>query len=466
MPPTPLNSTPALCRLTAAQLAASYADGSLSPVDAIRAALARAEDINPALNAFTFIDHQGALEAAQASESRWRVKTPLSALDGVPATIKDIVAVQNWTTSYGSLTQNAPPATADAPAVQNWRRAGLVFIGQTTMPEFGWKAVTDSARYGITRNPWNPALSSGGSSGGAAVAAAAGAGVLHLGTDGGGSIRIPAAWCGIAGIKPTFGLVPAFPPSAFGTLAHIGPMARTVADVQAGLAAMVVRDTRDWHQFTDPQLPPPSPLALAGLRLGVWQTPPGLAPTPAIATAFAAALATLQNSGVILEPIALPSADLMKMFETLWFAGAATRLRAIDPSHRPLIEPGLLAIAAHGEAIPVTDYIAAHTARAAFGAGMDAMLDKFDALISPACAIPPLPAGESLPADAGLTFWHEWAGFSFPINLSQQPACVIQAGHPDPDLPGLPPTAIQLIGARRGDARLLDIAAACTTALA
>jgi len=454
-----LETAPPLCHLTAAQLAAGYADGSFSPVEVTRAALARAEDINPALNAFTFIDHQGALQAAQASESRWRAKTPLSALDGVPATIKDIVAVQNWTTSYGSLTQNAPPAAEDAPAPKNWRRAGLVFIGQTTTPEFGWKAVTDSARFGITRNPWNPNLSPGGSSGGAAVAAATGAGVLHLGTDGGGSIRIPAAWCGIAGLKPTFGLVPAFPPSAFGTLAHIGPMARTVADLQAGLAAMVLRDRRDWHQFTDPHLAAPAPCALPGLRLGVWQTPPGLAPSPAIAAAFADTLTTLQAAGAILEPIALPAANLMQIFEILWFAGAAARLRAIADSH-DRIEPGLRAIADRGEAIAVTDYIAAHTARAAFGAAMDALLTSYDALISPATAIPPLAAGQLIPHGAGLSHWHEWAGFSFPINLSQHPACVIPAGHAGP------PAALQLIGPRRGDARLLDIAAACAAALA
>jgi len=461
--PNPLDSAPPLCRLTAAQLAAAYADGSLSPVEVTRAALARAEEVNPAFNAFTLIDHQGALQAAQASESRWREKTPLSALDGVPATIKDIVAVRNWTTSYGSRTQNAPPAAEDAPAPKNWRRAGVIFIGQTTTPEFGWKAVTDSARFGVTRNPWNPNLSPGGSSGGAAAAAAAGAGVLHLGTDGGGSIRIPAAWCGIAGIKPSFGLVPAFPPSAFGTLAHIGPMARTVADLQAGLAAMCARDLRDWHQVTLPQLAPPAPCALAGLRLGVWQTPPGLPAAPETAAAFAATLANLQSAGAVLEPITLPPADLLNIFETLWFAGAAARLRAIPTPDQHLIEPALRAIAAIGESISVTSYITAHTARAAFGAAMDALLDRFDAVISPATAIPPLGAGQLLPDNAGLTHWHEWAGFSFPLNLSQQPACVIPAAAAPPEAP---PFAIQLIRARGGDARLLDIAATITAALA
>jgi len=456
--PTPLDSAPALCRLTAAELATHYASLTLSPVEVTNAALARAEEINATCNAFTFIDHEAAQKAAKHSESRWRAKTPLSPLDGVPATIKDIVTVKNWTTTYGSQTQNNPPETDDAPAPKNWRRAGLIFIGQTTTPEFGWKAVTDSARFGITRNPWNPALSTGGSSGGAAAAAAAGAGVLHLGSDGGGSIRIPAAWCNIAGIKPTFGLVPAYPPSAFGTLAHIGPMARTVPDLQAGLAAMTSRDTRDWHQSTSPHLNPPTPRALTGLRLGIWQTPPGLAPTTTITNAFTATLATLQNAGAILENFTLPSANLLEIFQTLWFAGAAARLRAIPHKLRPLIEPALLAIAALGEQIPVTSYIAAHTARAAFGAAMDTHLQNIDALISPATAIPPLPAGEYLPKNSGLTYWHEWAGFSFPLNLAQLPACVIPTNQNA--------CALQLIAPRNADAALLDIAATIATALA
>ncbi len=445
--PTPLDDAPELCRLTAADLTAAYAASTISPMEAVGAALDRADVINPKFNAFTLIDHDGALTAARESERRWRAGAPLSPLDGVPVTIKDIVRVKNWPATYGSKTAAAGLSAEDAPAVAAWRDAGAVLIGQTTTPEFGWKAVTDSPRYGITRNPWNPSLTPGGSSGGAAVAAACGAGVLHLGSDGGGSIRIPAAFTRIAGIKPTFGLVPAYPASAFGTLAHIGPMARTVADLQAGLAAMARRDTRDWHQTPTPSVPLPSPKSLAGLRLGVWRHAPGLPPTPAVAAAFDAALQTLADAGAILEPITLPADNLMEIFETLWFSGAANRLRAVPETLHHLIDPGLREIAARGAAYTAVDYIAAGTARAEFAAAMDRLLQIFDALVSPAVAVPPLAAGALVPEHSAATYWHEWAGFSFPINLTQQPACVV-------------PGFVQFVGARMADAKLLDIAAA------
>jgi amidase/aspartyl-tRNA(Asn)/glutamyl-tRNA(Gln) amidotransferase subunit A len=454
---TPLDDAPDLCRLTAAALTDGYATGAMSPMEAVGAALDRADIINPKFHAFTLIDHDGALTAARASEARWRAHTPLGPLDGVPVTIKDIVRVQGWPTTYGSKTAAAGLGADDAPAVAAWRDAGAVLIGQTTSPEFGWKAVTDSPRYGVTRNPWNPSLTPGGSSGGAAVAAATGAGVLHLGTDGGGSIRIPAAFTGICGIKPTFGRVPAYPASAFGTLAHIGPMARTVADLQAGLAAMSRRDARDWYQSPTPELAPPAPQSLAGLRFGVWRDAPGVKIDPTIAAAFETALKRLEAAGAILELIALPAENLMETFETLWFSGAANRLRAVPETLHHLIDPGLRDIAARGAAYTAVDYIAAGTARAEFGAAMDRLLQMFDALISPATAIPPFAAGALVPDSSGARYWHQWAGFSFPINLTQQPACVVPFGQPTT---GLPPSGLQFVGARMQDSRLLDIAEA------
>jgi amidase/aspartyl-tRNA(Asn)/glutamyl-tRNA(Gln) amidotransferase subunit A len=453
--PTPRDDAPELCRLTAAALTAGYAAQKFSAMDAVGAALDRADTINPKFHAFTFIDHDGALTAARQSETRWRNKTPLSAIDGVPVTIKDIVRVQSWRVTYGSKTAAAGLCAEDAPAVAAWRAAGAVLIGQTTSPEFGWKAVTDSPRYGLTRNPWNPELTPGGSSGGAAVAAATGAGVLHLGTDGGGSIRIPAAFTGIAGIKPSFGLVPAFPASAFGTLAHIGPMARSVADLQAGLAAMARRDFADWYQTPKPHLGAPSPRSCKGLRIGVWSEAPGCKTDPAIAQSFAAVQTVLARAGAILEPVTLPIENLLETFETLWFSGAANRLRAVPASLHELIDPGLRVIAARGAAYAAADYIAAGTARAEFGAAMDTLFTRFDVLISPATAIQALPVGALVPEHSGQQYWHQWAGFSFPINLSQQPACVIPHGR----LPSGIPASLQLIGARMEDAALLDIAA-------
>ena len=420
----PLRDADPLCRLGAAALAAAYAAKTLSPVEVARACLDRAEAVQGRFNAFTLIDREAALAAAGASEARWRAEQPLSKADGVPGTVKDIVLVAGWDVGFGTLALPPTRADADSPAVRLLREAGVVLLGQTTTPEFGWKAVTDSAARGVTRNPLDPALGSGGSSGGAAVAAASGAGVFHLGTDGGGSIRIPAAFCRVVGHKPTFGRVPAHPISAFGTVAHLGPIARTAADAEAMFDILTGRDTRDWFQ-----VPSEWPAAAAfpgwqGLRVGVWRTPPLGIVDPAVAAAFEGAIGGLARAGAALEEVALPAADLHAMFQVLWFAGAANRLRAVPADRRHLIDPGLAEIAARGAEITLFEYLDAVAARAEFGAAMDALLDRFDLLVSPAVAVPPFAAGVEVPPGSGLGRWTEWAGFSYPLNLSQQPATV------------------------------------------
>ncbi len=444
----PLRDADPLCRLGAAELARAYATRTLSPVEVTRACLDRAETTQQRFNAFTLIDHETALAAARASEARWHAGQSLGPADGVPTTIKDIVLVAGWGVRYGTVALPPTVAETDSPAVRLLRDAGAVLLGFTTTPEFGWKAVTDSAASGITRNPLDPSLGSGGSSGGAAVAAACGAGVFHLGTDGGGSIRIPAAFCGVVGHKPTFGRVPAHPISAFGTLAHLGPIARTAADAETMFSVMSGRDGRDWFQPpgswpVEPEFP-----GWPRLRIGVWRTPPHGAVDPAIASAFEAALASLAGAGAVLEDIDLPGADLHEMFQTLWFAGAASRLRAVPAERLAAVEPGLRDIARQGAAIPLTDYLAATARRAEFGAGMDALLDRFDLLVSPAVAVPPFAAGAEVPPGSGLARWTEWAGFSYPLNLSQQPACVM--------------ARLQFVAARGHDYLALRAAAAWT----
>ncbi len=453
----PLDDADAVCLMSATALAAAFRTGHLSPVEATRAALARAEQIQPKFNAFTLIDHEGALEAAQQSEARWRAGAPLGPLDGVPATIKDIVWVAGWPARYGSLAPAQTP-TEDAPAVALLRAAGCVLFAQTTTPEFGWKALTDSPSSGITRNPWNEALTPGGSSGGAAVAAATGAGALHLGSDGGGSIRIPAAFTGIVGHKPTFGMVPAYPASAFGTVAHIGPMTRTVEDAALMLDAMSGRDLRDWYQNTQGYAPSAgqAPRDLAGRRIGVWAEPAQGVVDKVIGAAFAAVLDRLEAAGAVLEPVRLPGEDLLGMFQVLWFAGAAARLRAVPESAHGAIDPGFRAIAAIGAGYSAADYIAASGRRAAYGSAFDALMTRFDALVSPATAVLPFAAGLEVPPDRGMTRWTEWAGFSFPVNLAQAPACVVPCGMS----PGGLPIGVQIVGARGDDRTVLGLAAA------
>src|SRR5687767_1878168 len=235
-----------LCALGATELLDAFRKKTLSPLDVTRAVLARIEKLNPVLNAFCLVS-ENAVEEAKASEARWTAGQPRGLLDGVPVSIKDIILTKGWPTLRGSKTVDPKgPWNDDAPATARLREHGAVLLGKTTTPEFGWKGVTDSPLTGITRNPWNMAKTPGGSSGGSAAAVAAGYAPLSLGTDGGGSIRIPAGFSGIYGLKPSFGRVPAYPLSPFGTVAHVGPMTRTVEDSALMMNAIAKPDARDW----------------------------------------------------------------------------------------------------------------------------------------------------------------------------------------------------------------------------
>ncbi len=448
--------TQGLSYTSCGQLTDDYRSGRASPLDATKIALARADAINPLCNAFSVIDHDGAFRAARASLQRWQANAPLSVLDGVPITIKDLVHTHGLDVRYGSNSTPSGAAFADSPVVARLRAAGAVILGLTTSPEFGWKAVTDSARNGITRNPWDREMTPGGSSGGAAVAAAADAGVLHLGTDGGGSIRIPASFCGIVGHKPTFGTVAAFPASAFGTVAHIGPMARTVQDVWAMLSVMAGLDARDWNQpRVEPKIAAPQMIDWKGRKIGYWDRPPVGAVDPEVDRAVRRVMSDLQAAGAEVEVITLPDQDsLLEVFHAHWHVGAAVRFAAVPPEFHDQLDPGFVKIAKGAMRLSSVDHMQAEIARAAFGAKMDALLQRYDLVMSPSVPILPFAAGRDVPENGGFAQWTEWSSFSFPINLSQQPACSVPCGRSESGLP----IGLQIIGARYADAAVLSAA--------
>src|SRR5215472_13603468 len=250
---------------SAVALGDGYRTGTLSPVEVARLLFERLDALQPKINAFCVVDRDGAMAAARASEARWRRGEAVGPLDGVPATIKDLMPMRGFPTLRGSLlVERDQDWSEDAPAVARLREAGVDSLGKTTIAEFGWKALGDSPLTGITRNPWDLGRTTGGSSAGAAAAAAAGIGPLHLGSDGAGSIRIPCAFTGIFGLKPSFGRVPAYPLSPMGLLAHIGPITRTVADAALMLSVIAGPDHRDPYA-----LPPESKNFLDGLEEGV-----------------------------------------------------------------------------------------------------------------------------------------------------------------------------------------------------
>jgi len=258
-----------LTQRPAHELLQLYRSGQASPVEVTQAVLARIERLNPQINAFCVVDPDAALASARASEARWQAHrssgAPVGELEGVPTTIKDLILTRGWPTLRGSRTIDPQQAwDVDAPATARLREAGAVLLGKTTTPEFGCKGETNSPATGITRNPWNTAHTPGGSSGGAAAAVAAGLGPLAVGTDGAGSVRIPAAFCGNVGLKPSFGRVPAYPLSPFGSVAHLGPHTMSVRDAALMMNVLKKPDARDWTS-----LPPESTDYTVGLEDGI-----------------------------------------------------------------------------------------------------------------------------------------------------------------------------------------------------
>jgi aspartyl-tRNA(Asn)/glutamyl-tRNA(Gln) amidotransferase subunit A len=437
-----------------------YREKVLSPVEATRCLLDRLDALQPKLNAFCIVDHDGAMAAARESEERWLRGEPTGRLDGVPVTVKDLLLMRGFPTMRGSrLVDRDQDMSEDAPAVARLRRAGAVILGKTTTPEFGWKALGDSPLTGITRNPWDPSRTPGGSSAGAAAACAAGIGPLHVGSDGAGSIRIPSAFTGIFGLKPSFGRVPAYPPSPMGLLSHVGPMARTVADAALMLTVLSGPDHRDPYA-----LPAESKDYRAELEDGVRGWRIAYSPTlgyatvePEIAAAVAEASRRFEALGATVEQVEAIFSSPREVLFTLWAAGAAKLLRGFPAAERrSVIDPGLALTAAEGEQISAVDYLDADLARTMLGQQMAAFHQRYDLLLTPMMPIPALPVGQDLNDASTERHWIDWSPFSYPFNLTRQPAASVPCGLTRAGLP----IGLQIVGPLYADHRVLRAARA------
>ena len=447
----------------ATELIALYRAKRLSPVEATQAALDRIAAHNERLNAFCLVNDEGAMVAARASEARWQRGEPKGLVDGVPVSIKDLVLTRYWPTLRGSKTIDAGQAwDEDAPCVARLGEHGAVVLGKTTTCEFGWKGVTDSPLSGITRNPWNLERTPGGSSGGSAAAVAAGMGPLAIGTDGGGSVRIPSGFTGLAGLKPTYGRVPLYPPSPFGDLSHVGPIARTVADAALMLSVIARPDARDPYALVSHARDWGDGLGdgVEGLRVAFSADLGYVRVDPEIAALVAAAADTFAGLGAKVEAVDPGFATPQECFRTLWYAGAAYILRAVSASRRELMDPGLVEIATEGARLGALDLLAAQNARAALGVHMGAFHQRFDLLLTPTLPIPAFAAGEEVPPGSGLSRWPEWTPFSYPFNLTGQPAASVPCGFTADGLPA----GLQIVGPRHADASVLRAAHAYQTA--
>lgn len=449
--------------MPATELVARYKAKSLSPVEATQAVLDRIDAVNETYNAFCVVDADRALTDARESEARWQRGEPAGLIDGVPATIKDLMLSKGWPTLRGSKTVDPDQAwDEDAPIVARMREHGAVFLGKTTTPEFGWKGVTDSPVSGSTGNPWNPALCSGGSSGGAAVATALGMGTLNIGSDGGGSIRMPGAFCGIFGIKSTFGVVPAYPQSAMSTLSHHGPMTRTVSDAALMLSVISEPDPRDW--FAGPPLGIDYRDGLEdgvrGLRVAYSRDLGWAWCDPDVAALVDKAVSAFAEMGAEVEEIETVFDDPTEVMVTHWSVGLAVLVDGMSEEQRAVMDAPLLELAEQGRAVDVVALRHIEMAREALGRRMSLFHTEYDLLMTPQLPLTAFPTGNEVPPGRGMTRWWEWSPFTYPFNLTQQPAATVPCGLTSDGLPA----ALQIVGAKYADPLVLRAARAYETA--
>ena len=445
-------------KMTAVELSEAYRAKTLSPVEVTRTILEAIPDYK-ALNAFCYIDHDSSLEQAKLSEIRFSQGAPLSALDGVPIGIKDLILTQGMPTRRGSLTTSPEgPWLDDAPSVARLREAGATLIAKTTTPEMGWKGVTDSPLTGITYNPWDTTKTPGGSSGGAAVQVACGLGPISIGTDGGGSIRIPASFSGVFGFKPSYGRVPIWPASQVGTLANTGPLTRTVKDAAMTMQVISGWDARDWTSL------PQETLAwtdfpenyLKGKRIA-YSPDLGLSKVnPEVSEKVRQAVLHMTALGAHVEEVQPEIGSMSEVIAVLWQTGCAHGQQKMSEQELSLLEPALREAGDQGRTYTLTQYLNALEARNAFGARMRAFHAKWDFLVLPTMPDVAFEAGVLGPQMPDGKVNRAWNPFCYLFNLSMQPAASLPCGFTKNGLP----IGLQLVGRMHDDLGVLRACAA------
>ena len=412
--------------LPAEALLRLFRQRALSPVEALQAVMERVARFNPRINAFAVMNPQ-ALEAAGESAARWRAGRPMGALDGVPCTVKDLLDMAGLPTRRGSRLTSPAPVQDDAPAVTALKNAGAVVLGKTTTTEYGWKTPGDCPLHGITRNPWDTGRTTGGSSAGAGAAGAACFGPLHIGTDAGGSVRLPAAWCGLVGLKPSFGRIPQWPLGAFANVAVAGPMARTVGDCALMLSALARFDRRDPYCLPDNDRDWRDGLSrgVDGLRVAVMRRPGFDAPVDRDGiAAVEQAAAWLAEAGAEIADDAPDLPDVSSVFGRVWGVALARLVAGIAGPERAKLDPGLLEVAAAEGGMRATDYLDAEALRLQAAHAMAQFHAGYDLVLTPTVTGGPPPA-EAPTRDPIRALWAEWAPWTFLYNLTRQPAVTV-----------------------------------------
>jgi aspartyl-tRNA(Asn)/glutamyl-tRNA(Gln) amidotransferase subunit A len=449
-----------LCWMSAAALAAAIKRKKLSPVEVTRAVLDRIERVNPRLNAYVTITDDQALRDARAAERAVGKKgARLGPLHGVPFSTKDLVITKGVRTTFGTrfYADNVP--TEDAPMVARMKAAGGIQLGKTNTPTFGWIGATHNLVFGVTRNPWNTDRTPGGSSGGASAAVAAGLGPVAIGTDGGGSIRIPASFTGIVGHKASYGRIPVYPPSGAWSLSHIGPMTRTVEDAALMMNACAGPDERDQYSLPAAGTDYVKALkgSLKGLRIG-WSPDLGFAKVvdPEVEATCAKAARRFRDLGAKVDEARLGWPSPKAAWEAVFCGGIATRMAPyLDRPND--IDPGLLPIIQDAVKWPASRYVQAWFDRLTWYDHVRRYFDTHDLLLTPTIATPPFKVGLDNPPDiAGRPVEaYDWIPFTYPFNLTGNPAASVPCGFTKDGLP----IGLQIVGRRFDDVTVLRAAA-------
>ena len=451
-----------LGEMSAAELSALFASGKASPVEAAKASLDRIERFNPDVNAFAYVVPDLALEAAKESEARWKKREPLSPIDGAPTTIKELTPVKGIPWRRGSALGATTPSDKEFLIMQRLRGAGVTVLGTTTSPEFGWKGVTHGPAFGNTLNPWRTDRASGGSSGGAAVAAALNMGVLHEGSDGAGSIRIPSSFSGCFGIKPTYGWIPSDTPTTLFELAHRGPLTRTVEDATLFLNATTGPTPLAMYGTCPTPVPDWNAAikgaSVKGMKIGYSRNLGYAEVQPDVAAAVQRAAERLADMGAIIEEVDPGFANPQDALIALWYAAEAKTVMMANPTPEKfaLMDPGLVKIYEKGKTYSATDYVAAEQVRADLKVCMALFHEKYDALMLPTMPVTAIEAGVDFPGGIEGKDWSDWSPFTYPFNMTGQPAVSVPCGF---DKGGLP-VGLQFVGPRYRDDIVLKLAAA------
>jgi aspartyl-tRNA(Asn)/glutamyl-tRNA(Gln) amidotransferase subunit A len=449
-----------LCYTPATELASLVRSKQLSPVELTRAVLARIDRLNPRLNAFCTLTADRALDGARRAEDALMRGGAVGALHGIPFSIKDLAVTAGVRSMFGSFIFEHRVPDADAPFVRRLKEAGGVMLGKTTTPEFGWKALGDSPLTGITRNPWNTGMTSGGSSAGAGVAAAAGLGPLHQGSDGAGSVRVPSSFCGIYGLKPSYGRVPMWPASNTDSASHVGPMTRTVADAALMLGVMAGPDAADRTALEGRPADYAGRLrdGIKGLRVAWSPDLGGLRVDAEVAAVAKQAALAFQELGAVVEEVKPGFADSREIIRCMWNVHEAGNYGQHLAWWRERMDPGLVAAIEDGMRYSGAAYVEMRGRKLAYWDSVRPLFDTYDLLLTPTVSVAAFEVGRLNPAGwpDHPWDWFDWASFSYPFNFTGQPAATVPAGF----TPSGMPVGLQIVGRLFADLTVLQASAA------